>query len=164
MCKNWLSITILNSNLILGALHQPTKFQADTWYPSRVRVITESLRPGSSLSWKISKFHGTCKNWWSMASLNNNLFHAWWRYQMETFSPFLAICAGNSLVTNEFHAQRPVTSDVELWCFFDLRLNKRLTKQWWGWWFEMPSCPLWCYSNGYCASPHQISGEYLITW
>ena len=27
--------------------------------------------------------------------------------------------------------------------FFDLRLNKRLSKQWWGWWFETLSCPLW---------------------
>ena len=33
--------------------------------------------------------------------------------------------------------------DAELWCFFDLRLNRRLRKQWWGWWFEMPSHPLW---------------------
>ena len=27
--------------------------------------------------------------------------------------------------------------------FFDLRLNKRLSKQSWGWWFETLSCPLW---------------------
>ena len=27
-------------------------------------------------------------------------------------------------------------SDAELWCFFYLRLNKRLSKQSWGWWFE----------------------------
>ena len=27
--------------------------------------------------------------------------------------------------------------------FFDLRRNKRLSKQWWGWWFETPSGPLW---------------------
>ena len=27
--------------------------------------------------------------------------------------------------------------------FFDLRLNKRLSKQSRGWWFETPSCPLW---------------------
>ena len=25
----------------------------------------------------------------------------------------------------------------------DLRLNKQLSKQWWGWWFETPSPPLW---------------------
>ena len=31
-------------------------------------------------------------------------------------------------------AQRPVTRSFDV--FFDLRLNKRLSKQWWGWWFE----------------------------
>ena len=28
-----------------------------------------------------------------------------------------------------------------------LRLNKRLSKQSWGWWFETPSCPLWRHRN-----------------
>ena len=48
---------------------------------------------------------------------------------METFSALLAICAGNSPVTREFPAQRPVTQSFDV--FFDLRLNKRLSKQWW---------------------------------
>ena len=45
---------------------------------------------------------------------------------MKIFSTLLAICAGNSPVTGESPLQRPVmrTSDV----FFDLRLNKRLSK------------------------------------
>ena len=34
-------------------------------------------------------------------------------------------------------------SDAELWCFLNLHLNKRFSKQWWGWWFEAPSRPLW---------------------
>ena len=42
--------------------------------------------------------------------------------------------------------QRLVTRSFDL--FFDLRLNKRLNKQWWGWWFETPSRPLWRHSNG----------------
>ena len=33
---------------------------------------------------------------------------SWWRHQMETFSKLLAICAGNSPVSGEFPAQRPV--------------------------------------------------------
>ena len=45
---------------------------------------------------------------------------------METFSALLAICAGNSPVPGEFPAQRPVTRSFNV--FFDLRLNKRLTK------------------------------------
>ena len=70
---------------------------------------------------------------------------SWWRHQMETFSALLAICAGNSPVTGEFPAQRPVSRSFGV-CF-DLRLNKRLSKQWWGWWFETPLRPLWHHCN-----------------
>ena len=31
--------------------------------------------------------------------------------------------------------------------FFDLRLNKRLNKQPWGWWFETPAWSLWRHRN-----------------
>ena len=33
--------------------------------------------------------------------------------------------------------------------FFNLRLNKWLSKQWWGWWLETLSCPLWRHCNGF---------------
>ena len=59
----------------------------------------------------------------------------WWHHQMETFFRF----------TGHLCGQRPVT-----WCFdvfFDLRLNKRLSKQSWGWLFETLSHPLWRNSN-----------------
>ena len=52
----------------------------------------------------------------------------------ENISALLALCAGNSLVTGEFPSQRLVTQSFGV--FFDLRLNKRLSKQSWGWWFE----------------------------
>ena len=71
----------------------------------------------------------------------------WWRRQMETFSASLAICAGNSPVTGEFPAQRPVTRSFEV--FFDLRRNKRFSKRSWGWRFETLSRPLWCHCNGF---------------
>ena len=64
---------------------------------------------------------------------------------METFSALPAVCAGNSPVTGEFPAQRPMTQSFEI--FFDLRLNKRLSKQSWGWWFETPPRPLWHHCN-----------------
>ena len=72
--------------------------------------------------------------------------NAWWRHQMETFSALLAICAGNSPVCGEFPAQRPVTRSFDV--FFDLRLNIRLSKQSWGWWFETLPRQLWRHSNG----------------
>ena len=71
---------------------------------------------------------------------------AWWRHQMETLSALLAICAGNSPVYGEFPTQRPVTRSFGV--FFDLRLNKRLSKQSWGWWLETPSRSLWRQCNG----------------
>ena len=37
----------------------------------------------------------------------------------------------------EFPSQRPVTRSFGV--FFDMRLNKRLSKQTWGWWFETAS-------------------------
>ena len=69
----------------------------------------------------------------------------WWRHQMKTFSALLAICAGNSPVTGEFLAQKPVTRSFDV--FFDLRLNKPLSKQWWGWGFETLPRPLWRHCN-----------------
>ena len=72
--------------------------------------------------------------------------HAWWRHQMETFSALLAICAGNSPVPGEFPTQRPVTRSFDV--YFDLRPNKWLSKESWGWWFEALSWSLWRQRNG----------------
>ena len=68
----------------------------------------------------------------------------WWRQQMETFSALLALCAANSPVTGEFSAQWQVTRSFD--AFFDLRLNERLSKQSWGWWFETLLRSLWRHS------------------
>ena len=80
--------------------------------------------------------HGDYTMLWVSTELTS-----WWRHQMETFSVLLALCAGNSPVTGEFPAQRPVTRSFDV--FFDLRLNKQFSKQSWGWGFQTPSCPLW---------------------
>ena len=49
------------------------------------------------------------------------------RYQMETFSALLDLCAGDSAITGEFPWQRPATQSCDV--FFDLRLNKRSSKK-----------------------------------
>ena len=72
---------------------------------------------------------------------------ALWRHQMETISALLALCAVNSPVTGEFPPQRPVTRSFDV--YFDLHLNKRVSKQSWGWWFETPSHSLWRHCNGH---------------
>ena len=83
-------------------------------------------------------------------------YYPWWRHQMETFSALLALCAGNSPV--------PVNSPHKgqwrgaLMFSVDLRLNKRLSKQPWGWWFETPSWSLWRQCN-VLMSYHTVSSH-----
>ena len=51
--------------------------------------------------------------------------------------------------TGEFPSQRPVTMSSDV--FFDLRLNKRSSKQSRRWWFETPSCPSWRHRSAHAA-------------
>ena len=83
---------------------------------------------------------------------------------MEAFSALLAICAGNSPVPCEFTAQWQVTRSFDV--FFDMRPNKRLSKQSRGWWFETPSRPNWRhYNDTLCVviNTTGISVPYNIT-
>ena len=75
--------------------------------------------------------------WLLVICMNRVHCYPWWRHQMETLFALLALCVGNSLVTGEFPSQRPVIC----------ALNKRLSKQSWGWWFETPSRSLWRHCN-----------------
>ena len=68
-----------------------------------------------------------------MTSSNGNIFRA--------ISP---LC-GDFTGPGEFPTQRPVTRGFDV--FFDLRLNKRLSKQSWGWWFETLWSPSWRHRN-----------------
>ena len=113
---------------------------------------------------------------WMTLSSNSQLiccyqcsFISWWRHQMETFSALLTICAGNSPVPGVFPTQKPVTRSFDV--FFDLRLNKRSSKRWWGWWFETLSRPLWRHRNLpstplhlYQLSPVTICKIHLRVW
>ena len=71
--------------------------------------------------------------WYMMTSSNGNLFRV------------------TGHLCGEFTGPRWIphtkASDAELWCLLDLGLKKRLSKQWWGWWFEMLSRLLWCHCN-----------------
>ena len=72
------------------------------------------------------------------------------------FSALLVICAGNSPATGEFPTQRPVTRSFGV--FFDLHLNKRSSKQSWGWWFETPLHQVWRHCIGYTFSLRLLFG------
>ena len=71
-------------------------------------------------------------------SSNGNIFH------------ITGLCQGNLLVTSGSPSQRPVTRNFDV--FFDLHLNKQLSKQSRHWRVKMPSCSLWCHCN---ANKHQ---------
>ena len=83
--------------------------------------------------------------YYMLKSTSSTIFSPRWRHQMETFSALLALCARNSPVTGEFPSQWPVKRSFDV--FFDLHLNKRLSKQSWGWLFETSSSPLWRHCN-----------------
>ena len=78
------------------------------------------------------------------------------------FPTLLAICAGNTPVTGEFPTQRPVRRDFDV--FFDLRMNERLSKHWWGWWFETPWCSLWRHFNVPLFIKYNQVGIFLVKW
>ena len=71
-----------------------------------------------------------------MTSSNGNIFRV--------TGPF----SGEFTVTGEFPSQRPVTRSFDV--FFDLRFNKRLSKQSLCWWFETLSRPVWRQCNERC--------------
>ena len=75
-------------------------------------------------------------------------------------SSLLAFCARNSPVPGEFPSQRPVTRSFDV--SFDLRLNTRLCKQSWGWWFKTPPRPLWRHRNATYESL-DIIAKWLLT-
>ena len=60
----------------------------------------------------------------------------------------------------EFHSQTPVTRSFNV--FFDLCLNKRLSKQSWGWWFETLPCPIWRHCNAFLVLKLKYSGRNLV--
>ena len=57
---------------------------------------------------------------------------------------------------------RTKASDAELWCFLDLHLNKRLSKQSWGWWFKTPSGPLWRHFDEISTQRRSFQPTYLV--
>ena len=50
----------------------------------------------------------------------------------------------------EFPTQKPVKRSFDV--SFDLRMNKRLCKQSWGWWFETISWSLWRHGNDHTSA------------
>ena len=86
------------------------------------------------VTWKRFSYYWPSNRRCMLTSSNGNIFrvtgHLWGEFTCLRWIP------------------RTKASDAELSCFFYLRLNKRVSKQWWGWWFETLSRPLWRHCNG----------------
>ena len=110
----------------LGQRQNGRRFPDDT--PALIHMIWHRIHyfNHGHQSWQWQKLE---KYLWArrFADVYRLFIRTWWRHQMEIFPALLAICAGNSPVTGEFPAQRPVMWRFDV--FFDLRLNKRLSKR-----------------------------------
>ena len=114
--------------------HRKCPNPGETWTPN-LRIHAEC-----QLSYRGQTFIIPCFEIYicMMTSSNGNIFRV------------TGHLCGYSPVPGEFPTQRPVTRSFDV--FFDLRLNKRLSKQSWGWWYETLSCPLWRHCNGISQS------------
>ena len=144
--------TFLPAEFYWGNIEYIFSFYIYSWHSNGTRysiLRPRSLRDqrGEVNTMFSMAFHGirATSDYGFVWSHNKNTTNSWWRHQMETFSALLALYAGNSPVLEEYPAQRPVTRSFDISC--DLRLNKRLSKQSWGWWFETLPRPLWRHSN-----------------
>ena len=107
--------------------------------------------------------------WIMMTSSHGNIFHVTGR-----------LC-GEFTGDQWIPTQRPVTRTFDV--FFDLRLNQRLSKQSWGWWFERLSRSLWRHCNvimnfiilhinpstpytddSICQIPSRVLWSYIKDW
>ena len=115
-----------------------------------LRVYVATLKVKTTIYWRTASaaeithastiFGQHWLKWWlaacwhhMMTSSNGNIFRV------------TGPLCGEFTGPGEFPAQRPVTQSFDV--FFHLRLNKRLSKQPWDWWFETPGWSLWRHRN-----------------
>ena len=122
-------VICINQNLIKWIVYAVRVYFVLLWYRPILVVFwwVTSLALGQRLhQWK--------QHWWTWVNRSNESTHD------DVIKWNIFRVTGHLLVPSEFPAQRPVTRSFDV--FFDLRLNKRLSKQSWGWWFDKLSRPL----------------------
>ena len=128
--------------IIITNVSDDVRFYSALWLYNLICTEFYDQRPLCCLVYKI---FGTLGGNKLLTGVNQRTW-SWWRHQMETFfRVILVLCAGNSPITGEFPSQRPVTRSLGV--FFDLRLNKGLSKQSRRRCFETPSRSLWRHCN-----------------
>ena len=114
-------------------------------------TIREKKQIAETLNIRISdltRFYIVCFNFWTLSK--NCMF---WAIQQLVITKFIMTSSNGNIFRvsgplcgeftgpGDFPTQGPVTRSFDV--FFDLRLNKPLSKQSWGWWFETLSRSLW---------------------
>ena len=96
--------------------------------------------------------------WWKFCCVFSCVAYSWHSMMTSSNGNIFRVTGplcGEFTGPGEFPSQRPVTRSFDV--FVDLRLNKRLSKQPWGWLFETPSWPLWRHCNvDWILSSHQV--------
>ena len=92
-----------------------------------------------------------------LSSLGKNVHCVDFLLAFSTFSALLSLCEGNPLVTGGFPSQWPVTWNFDI--FFNVRLNKRLSKQSRLRWFDTPWCLLWRHCNVFSTSLAHVNWQ-----
>ena len=117
-------LTLFGIITCYGGIYWSVLFQVMAWCLGQHRVIN-TINAGLSLT----RSSGSDYVWMKSKAFS------WWRHHFRVTDP----------LWGEFTGHRPVTRSFDV--FFDLRLNKRLSKQSWSWWFETPSRSLWRHCN-----------------
>ena len=129
-----------------------------TIYPSsqlirQFEITQKPMKDHIFISYILSRYlSGTCHNtvlasitlegkgWYRDSFYTNDDIIKWKHFPR--YWPFVPGCNGTRWIPHT----KPVTRSFDV--FFDLRLNKRLSKQSWGWWFGTLLRPLWRRCNG----------------
>ena len=141
-----------------------TQGMQQTWWPEAGTIIVT----GPYWSWKVwswsYNYIWNDKTSWD-ACQTMTIVKTRWGFDTNNYSYLIMF-----KVISYWHddvikwTQRPETRSFEV--FFDLHRNKRLSKQWWGWWFEMPSCSLCrhcngCPENAFCGQNKAVCLHYI---
>ena len=141
LLKTWVLMIPTLSSMVVPQVVMTIAFVAtydDNFSLTNISILMENR------CWKMT-FLIWINTHWEEELLEIVYNRSWWRYQMDIFSALLALCDGNPPVSGGFPSQRLVTWSFHV--FFDLCLNKRLSKQSTRRWFKTPSHTLWRHCN-----------------
>ena len=124
----WIPINISLKFVPKGPINNiPALVQIMAWRRPGDKPLSKPMMVSLTTHIGVTRPQWVKENLLATNRLPHRKYETWWRHQMETFSALLAIWTGNSPVLREFPAQSPVTRSFN--AFFNLRLNKRLSKQ-----------------------------------